>query len=773
MPEGAIQFTPREIAAYYAARAPRIRQTQTAQWRGPCRLHSGTRDSLSIDAATGRWFCHSQCNCGGDIFDFEEALTGCDFKHAKAEIFRLVGRPEGNHNGSARRIVDEYNYPDEHNTLLYQIVRREPKTFSARRPDGKGGWITGKGCMSGVRLVLFDLPSVIEASTVFVAEGEKDVNALNKLGVVATCNPFGAGKWREEYTHQLRGKDIYVIPDGDELGRKHAADVIASLGGSADAQLLELPNAKDAAEWIQRGGTLGQLHSLAQSADSAGTPDPEEDDRGEPHHVEVLVDDWPEPEPLDALPEVQPFDEDLLPEALRPMVLDIAERMQLPLDLPAVAVVAALSGAIGRRALIQPKDRDTSWTVTPNLWAALIAISGVGKSPLLNLCTRPLLEIEKMLRENHEAEVKQCAAAQEEHKLAMSVWESQCKEAIRKNSTRPPRPANPDEEPVPKRLTTNDSTYQKLHELMSQNPAGLMLIRDELTGWLSHLDREENCGERAFALTCWNGDTSITLDRIGRGSVHVPHCCLSTLGGITPDRLRSYLAQAPHTSVTSDGLLQRFGLAVWPEIAADWTYTDKLPNAEAQQKAISVFKRITALNLQKPKVYRFAPCAQELFVAWYSDLQRTIRSKTLPAAMQSHLSKYSKLMPALALQFELAEACASGVETDLVSLVHIQKAADWTPYLRSHAERIYSVELAPELQAAVLLGEKIKQHQADVDGVLEVRRVYRHHWQGLSSPETVKAACDVLVDAGWLREIGEPTGGRPANRYQVNPRVWR
>jgi len=122
----------------------------------------------------------------------------------------------------------------------------------------------------------------------------------------------------------------------------------------------------------------------------------------------------------------------------------------------------------------------------------------------------------------------------------------------------------------------------------------------------------------------------------------------------------------------------------------------------------------------------------------------------------------------LALLFELADG---GYES--VSLEHAQQAADLTEYLRSHARRIYSGQVRPEWEAAGLLSQKIRDHEADVDGVLEVRRVYRHHWEGLSSPETVKAACDVLVDAGWLREIGEPTGGRPASRYWVNPKVWR
>jgi putative DNA primase/helicase len=482
--------------------------------------------------------------------------------------------------------------------------------------------------------------------------------------------------------------------------------------------------------------------------------------------------DWPDPEPLDALPGVEPLDEDLLPAAFRPSILDNAERMQLPPDFPAVVEVTAGAGTVGRRAAMQPKDRDTSWRVIANLWTTLIAMSGIGKSPLLSLCLWALTNIEQTWRSEHEAEIELYASALEVYKLEKRAWEREYLTAKKKGLSLPSCPKKP-AEPLCKRLITNDALYEKLHVVMNQNPAGVMLVRDELTGLLSHWDREEYATERAFALSAWNGDTPHTVDRMERGTVHVPHCCLSVLGGITPDRLRNYLAQAPHNSPTADGLMQRFQLAIWPDISTEWEYTDRPPNAAAQQQATTVFQRLISLDVQAPKVYRFAPDAQELFIDWLTDLERTIRGNTLPAALQSHLGKYRSLMPSLALLFQLFDDAAAGVETDRVSLVHAQQAADWTVYLRSHAQRIYSVEVSPEFQAAILLADKIRNHKADVDGVLEVRNIYRHHWEGLSSPETVKAACDVLVDSGWLREIGEPSGGRPANRYRVNPKVRR
>ena len=83
--------------------------------------------------------------------------------------------------------------------------------------------------------------------------------------------------------------------------------------------------------------------------------------------------DWPQPEPLgEVLPPVMPFDERFLPTALRPLVVDAAERMQVPIDFPAAAAMLCLAGAVNRRALVQPKDADPSWIVVANLWGAAI-----------------------------------------------------------------------------------------------------------------------------------------------------------------------------------------------------------------------------------------------------------------------------------------------------------------------------------------------------------------------------------------------------------------
>ncbi len=258
-----VQFLPGEIAAYYRARAPKIKQIGS-QWRGPCPLHGGENDSFAIDPETGSWFCHSKCARGGSLIDFEMELSGKLFADAAIDVRAVIGRPECE---SGKRIETTYPYHDENGTLLFECVRHDPKGFSQRRPDGRGGWTWN---LRGTRRVLFRLPTLDKTDLVLVVEGEKDVLTLVGLGFVATCNPMGAGKWREEYSDQLAGKDVLIFPDNDEPGQKHAKDVAASLvGKAASVRIGHVPLGKDVSEWIQAGATRFDVEDSIKAAMAA------------------------------------------------------------------------------------------------------------------------------------------------------------------------------------------------------------------------------------------------------------------------------------------------------------------------------------------------------------------------------------------------------------------------------------------------------------------------------------------------------------------------
>jgi putative DNA primase/helicase len=249
------------------------------------------------------------------------------------------------------------------------------------------------------------------------------------------------------------------------------------------------------------------------------------------------------------------------------------------------------------------------------------------------------------------------------------------------------------------------------------------------------------------------------------------------LGGIQPGKIQSYVRDAVAGGSGDDGLLQRFGLAVWPDITRDWQPVDKWPDTSAKQEAWSVFERLNKLQPAtdtNPQEWRFSAEAQTIYWEWAEPFENEIRGEELHPALISHLSKYRKLVPALALIFALVDTPGS------VSVVHereLLRALAWCDYLRSHAERMYAAAVFPETAGAKQLLDKIKMGKlCDSDGVLmdafSPRVVSTKHWTGLGTPDAVRRAADLLAEYGWLvREMVPtgPTGGRPGERYLIHP----
>jgi hypothetical protein len=190
----------------------------------PVTHHKPGHRPVMIYPRTQSWSCHD-CKVGGSVIDWlaeEKGISGADAMRELA----------GSRNGSepTARLIATYDFTDPRGRLLYQVCRYDPKDFRQRRPDGKGKWTWN---LNGVPRVLYRLPEVIGAQSVVIAEGEKDVDALVKLGFVATCNSGGAGKWRDEYSETLREKHVVIFGDDDEPGREHVEQLIESLTGIA------------------------------------------------------------------------------------------------------------------------------------------------------------------------------------------------------------------------------------------------------------------------------------------------------------------------------------------------------------------------------------------------------------------------------------------------------------------------------------------------------------------------------------------------------------
>jgi putative DNA primase/helicase len=495
--------------------------------------------------------------------------------------------------------------------------------------------------------------------------------------------------------------------------------------------------------------------------------------------------DWPTPEPLpDGLPPVPAFDPELLPEALRPWVLDIANRMQCPTDFPAVGALVALSSLIGARAVVAPKARD-DWRVVPNLWGMIVGRPAVMKSPALAQTMGPLDRLQALELEHWRAAHADWEVDQKVADMAADANEKKAKALASKDPAAARallQPAAPVPAPQARRFVVNDATVEKLGELMQGTPWGFLAYRDEIYGLLKGLDKEGQESARAFYLQGYDGNQSYTFERIGRGTTHVPRVCLSLLGSIQPGRVQEYVRGAVAGGSGDDGLLQRFGLAVWPEVNREFRYVDQWPDTPAKQTAWAVYERLAALqpaSETEPQEWRFSPEAQDLFADWMRATKTDLRSSDKHPALVSHLDKFSKLVPALALVFALVDTPDSG---NTINEGELLRALAWADYLQAHAERLYSAATTPETTAAAALLGKIKAGKLlDADSLkmdaFTPRQVAVRGWGGLNTPDAVRKAANLLVDYGWLVcdvvRSGDAKGrGRPSEVYAINPAAF-
>jgi hypothetical protein len=201
--------------------------------------------------------------------------------------------------------VERYLYTGEDGEPRFQCIRfhlrpghpsAPDKVFLSRCVDADGRWRWG---LDGEKTVLYRLTRVRAAiragERVFVVEGEKDVHALEALGLAATTNPLGALQWTEAHAEALRGADVVVVPDADRSGMVHVARVVASLRGRAHSTallLLPLGSREDVSDWITRGNGAGELGRLA----GAAPRDPS------PAELAELLDLPPDVDPLSSTP---------------------------------------------------------------------------------------------------------------------------------------------------------------------------------------------------------------------------------------------------------------------------------------------------------------------------------------------------------------------------------------------------------------------------------------------------------------------------------------
>jgi putative DNA primase/helicase len=427
---------------------------------------------------------------------------------------------------------------------------------------------------------------------------------------------------------------------------------------------------------------------------------------------------------------------------------------------------------IGRKVGIRPMKKN-DWTVICNSWGAVVGNSGVMKSPTLGAALSPIKKLQAKAydifneaKADHDAQV-------ELSKMKEATKKNSAKALLKKDLSADVKnllePNITDEAPTLKRYLTNNASYEALGELLIENPNGLLVEADEIIGLLKQLDAGGQEVARSFYLTAADGNAPYTFDRIIRGKgLHIEALCLSIIGGIQPGVLAEYVRQATGGGAGADGLLQRFGLMVYPDISPDWKEVDRYPDSTARYAVDLLVERLDNLNVNEigaeadqyggVPFLRFDEDAQAIFSEWRASLEIRLRSGEEHPAIVSHLSKYRKLVPSLALINHLCDTRQGAVNT-----TSLLRAITFSEYLESHARRIYSYATRPDIDAAKTLLKRL--FTGKLSNPFKARELSQKGWAGLENPSKAQAAIELLMEYHHLVEEKLTTGGRPTTFY--------
>jgi hypothetical protein len=570
------------------ARLPAPQQHGTS-WRDRCPVHDGaSTTSLSItEGADGRVLLHCHAGCSPVAIVAKLGLTMGDLYPPRFLPTAGTGRAVGPTPPSPR-IVDTSDYVDADGTLLYQTVRREPKGFYQRRPDGHGGWITN---LDGVVRVLLHLPALLASSrAIWLPEGEKDVAALRALGLLATTAVGGAGApWLPQYTDALSGRHVLLLADNDDPGRARVWTIArALLPVAASVRIIDLPNLPpkgDVSDWIAAGGTKDELIRLAK----ATAPLTEDDLVDDPASSSPPASSLPTSAPAEAI-EVPPFPVEVFPKAIRRYVVEGAAALGVPVDMIAVPLLAFAAGVIGNTRALRVK---AGWIVRAILWLAVIGDPGSGKSPALDHARHLVDGLQR--------------AAWETFQTAMLQWELDVAAA---KAERPP--GVPPPKPVLEHIFTTDTTMEALAVMLGSSP-GLAVVRDELVGWVKSHNAYRQGGDRQNWLSQWAG-SPLKVDRRGAGTLYVPRPTASVTGGIQPDLLPELAEEANRR----DGFVDRF-LPSWP-VAKPARWSEATVAAATTQAAEALFGRLRPkVHPEEPHLVDLSPAAKRVFARWHDE----------------------------------------------------------------------------------------------------------------------------------------------------------
>ena len=718
---------------------------QGAGYIACCPAHDDRNPSLSIKEEVGKILAH--CHAGCSIEKICDALN--------IEVCDLF---EDSEKDNDRRLVATYNYTDENGNLVWQKLRYEPKGFTVRRPTDDGGWEYN---LKGIAPMLYNLPGVVQSDTVYLVEGEKDVDNLKELGLVATTAPFGAGKWDDSFHKYFTGKTVYIIPDNDKAGREHAEKIRRQLTGVASTvKVLDLcmgyPLLKvkgDISDVILEIGTEQTKELLQQLIEN--TP---EAIFGTGESTETSQ-EW-KFSPFEDI-DLPPFPLDCLPELLQQYVKTISDNLATPVEMAVMISLAMLAVCLQGKVFVQAKE---DYIESTNLYVLIIADPGERKSALLKRMVAPFYTYEKRInrergRQMNEEEArffskeKELKEAQESGDFeGMVVLQNELDE-LKQNQTHPLR------------LTSDDFTVEALTSLMAKNDGKMAVISseggmfDNITGRYSSKNNFETL------LKAYTGDT-IRVDRKSREAELIENPFLTILLMAQEVRLQGIMSNG---NLRGQGLLGRF-LYCQPDSPLG---TRKYDTPSLNHAVIEQFNSliIKLLDLQGECTLTLSDEAKTICKEFFDWLE-----PQLILELRDIRDWASKLHGTTIRIAGILHCLENGGTGGLIIGKHsMENACKLAIYFIEHAKKAFSLMGANEevIKAKYVL---VKLKALGISSMSR-RDIYQRCRGGLfKKTDDIDETLNLLIEHGYIRpkqqEDNDKTGRKSSVIYELNPEYF-
>jgi hypothetical protein len=736
----------------------------------PCPKCGGADRFRLIDAQAGAVLCN-QCfsSENGDGFSALRWLTGKNFNETLTAVEELLENSNSKQKQPNKpKIVATYNYTDEQGKLLFQVCRREPgakgekKDFIQRRPKSGGGW---EYKVKGTKLVPYRLPELLAADQgdiILIVEGEKDADRAASLGLIATTNAMGAGKWRKEYNQFFRSRDVVIIPDNDQPGREHVNQVARNLRGIAKSiKILELPGLMekgDLSDWLDAGHSKEELNELIKTTPTWSPTDKDS---------------------KTTLPDFTPFPTEALPKVVADFVRQGAAALGCDESYIALPLLTMLSAAVGNSRRIQLKR---SWSEPAIIWTVVVGESGTLKSPALDLALKPIRRVQDAAFRQHAEDMDLFQRDKANYEADLAQW----KKSGRKNGEPPPEsPA----EPIASRYITTDCTVEALAVLLQEQPRGLLVARDELSGWINSFDAYKSChGADVAHWLSMHRAGALTVDRkIGRRVIHVPRAAVCITGTVQPMALASALVgrYSPQDAEAMDksqkehfdnGLAARLLFAMPPQKPKKWSedeipYSYEISIKELFEKLLDLEMLVDEKGLTQSIDIPLNPDGKCEWVRFYNlHAEETAELRGELAAAWSKLEGYAARFALLIHLIRCASDESSLANPDEIDEHSIKAGVTISRWFGSEASRVYQVLNASREKPEAREKRELMRIVIERGGRITVRELMHATRKYRNSASEAEAALNLLVKEkkGAWESAGHGSGpGRPAKVFRL------